>query len=161
MSEHPTASDGRITNQRRALSRPTTIPDGTTPAQAARYATTAMRHFILALFCVLQTPVLAQTTPSLPQPRQTQGSDFPTTSVSVRNWTNRLTAKDPKVRTTAEGTLVQGAPRSLPLLRRFLSGGNEDLQVVTLEIIRRIGPPAIPLLVELLRDEQVSVRRDD
>ena len=119
-----------------------------------------MRHFILALFCVLQVPVLAQTTPSLPQPRQTQGSDFPTTSVSVRNWTNRLTAKDPKVRATAEGTLVQGAPRSLPLLRRFLSGGNEDLQVVTLEIIRRIGPPASPLLVELLRDEQVSVRRD-
>jgi outer membrane protein assembly factor BamB len=59
----------------------------------------------------------------------------------------------------AETTLVQEAPRSLPLLRRFLGSGNEDLHVVTLEIIRRIGPPAISLLVDLLRDEQISIRR--
>ncbi len=32
--------------------------------------------------------------------------------------------------------------------------------MVTFEIIRRIGPPAIPLLVELLRHESVSIRRD-
>ena len=81
-----------------------------------------MRRFILTLFCILQIPVLAQTT----------RSDLSTTSASVRDWANRLTAKDPTVRATAEATLVQGAPGSLPLLiqpalRRSL--GDEDAQV--------------------------------
>ena len=122
--------------------------------------TAAMRHvFILTLFCILQIPVLAQTTRPLPQPRQAKASDLSTTSASVRDWANRLMAKDPKVRATAEATLVQGGPRSLPLLRRFLNRPNEDLHVVTFEIIRRIGPPAIPLLVDLLRDQRISIRR--
>ena len=41
----------------------------------------------------------------------------------VRDWANRLPANDPKVRATAEAALVQGAQRSLPLLRRFLNPG--------------------------------------
>ena len=77
----------------------------------------------------------------------------------VRDWANRLLASDPKVRATAEAALVQGARRSLPLLRRFLDPVHEDLHVVTFEIIQRIGPPAIPLLVDLLQDEQVSIRQ--
>ena len=67
------------------------------------------------------------------------------------DWENRVMSKDPKVRATAEAALVQGAGRSLPLLRRFLNRRDEDLHLETFEIIRRIGPPAIPLLVELLR----------
>ena len=67
-------------------------------------------------------------------------------------------AKDLKVRAIAEAALVQGASRSLPLLRRFLNRPDEDLHLETFEIIRRIGPPAIPLLVELLRHEQTSFR---
>src|SRR5574341_402199 len=78
---------------------------------------------------------------------------------TVRDWSNRLLANDPKVRATAETALVQGARRSLPLLRRFLNPGHEDLHEVTFEIIRRIGPPALPLLVELLRNEADSIRR--
>jgi outer membrane protein assembly factor BamB/HEAT repeat protein len=77
----------------------------------------------------------------------------------VRDWASRLLADDPKVRATAEADLVQGAGRSLPLLRRFLDPGQEDLHVVTFEVIQRIGPPAIPLLVELLRHGRDSVRR--
>ena len=77
----------------------------------------------------------------------------------MRDWANRLQADDPKVRATAEAALVQGALRSLPLLRRFLNPGHEDLHVVTFEIIQRIGPPAIPLLVDLLRHESDSIRR--
>jgi outer membrane protein assembly factor BamB/HEAT repeat protein len=69
-------------------------------------------------------------------------------------------ANDPKVRAIAEATLVKGAARSLPLLRRLLNRGDEDLELRTFEIIRRVGPPAIPLLVELLRHEQVSFRRN-
>jgi outer membrane protein assembly factor BamB/HEAT repeat protein len=118
-----------------------------------------LRVFILTLFCVLQIPVLTQATRSLPQPRQAKGSDVSLNSASVRGWANRLRAKDPKVRATAQATLVQAAPRSLPLLRRLLNGRNEDLEVVILEIIRRIGPPAIPLLVDLLRDDRISIRR--
>jgi outer membrane protein assembly factor BamB len=68
-------------------------------------------------------------------------------------------SNDAKIRATAEAALVQGAGRSLPLLRQFLNGDNEELQQRTFEIIRRIGPPSIPLLVELLRHQQVSFRR--
>jgi outer membrane protein assembly factor BamB/HEAT repeat protein len=78
---------------------------------------------------------------------------------AVRDWANRLLANDSKVRASAETALVNGAGRSLPLMRRFLASDNADLQQQTFEIIRRIGPPAIPLLVELLRHEQVSFRR--
>ena len=45
----------------------------------------------------------------------------------VRDWADRLRADDPKSRATAEGVLVQGALRSLPLLRRFLTPEHEDL----------------------------------
>jgi outer membrane protein assembly factor BamB/HEAT repeat protein len=68
-------------------------------------------------------------------------------------------SKDPKVRAIARAALVQGAARSLPRLKRFLTSDNEDLHKQTFEIIQLIGPPAIPLLVELLRDKRTSVRR--
>lgn len=77
----------------------------------------------------------------------------------VHDWANRLLANDPQVRANTEAALVKGAGRSLPLLRRFLNRDNDDLQVKAFEIMRRIGSPAIPLLVELLRHEQVSFRR--
>src|SRR5688572_9504513 len=99
-----------------------------------------MRHLIIcSLLCVLPIPALAQTTP---------------------DWASRLTAKDPKVRAIAEAALVNGAGRSLPLLRQLLNRDDEDLERRTIEIIRRIGPPAIPLLVELLRHQEVSLRRN-
>jgi outer membrane protein assembly factor BamB/HEAT repeat protein len=78
----------------------------------------------------------------------------------VRDWTHRLLSSDPKVRTVAESALVNGGQRSLPVLRRFLTPEHEELHGVTFDIIRRIGPPAIPLLVELLRHEWDSNRRD-
>jgi outer membrane protein assembly factor BamB len=68
-------------------------------------------------------------------------------------------AHDPKVRATAEAALVQGAGRSLPLLRRFLNSHNGDLHLETSEIIRRIGPVAIPVLTDMLRDDRASIRR--
>jgi len=68
-------------------------------------------------------------------------------------------SKDAKIRANAQAALVRDAGRSLPLLRRFLNSDNEDLHLETFEIIRRIGPPAIPLLLDLLRHEQVSFRR--
>ena len=76
----------------------------------------------------------------------------------MRDWSDRLTSSDPKVRAIAEAALVEGAQRSLPLLRRFLADEYEHLHPVTFEIIRRIGPPAIPTLTELLRDERTSIR---
>ncbi|HSF69329.1 MAG TPA: HEAT repeat domain-containing protein, partial [Nitrospira sp.] len=68
-------------------------------------------------------------------------------------------SNDPKVRATAKAALVQGAGRSLPLLRRLLNRRNEDLHKEAFDIIRRIGPPAIPLLADLLRHRRVSIRR--
>ena len=98
-----------------------------------------MRYlFLSALLCILPISVFAQT---------------------ARDWADRVTASDPKVRASAEAALVQRGARSLPLLRRFIRAGDEELQLKTLEIIRRIGPPAIPLLVELLRYEQLDIRR--
>jgi len=98
-----------------------------------------MRYlFLSALLCILPISVVAQTT---------------------RDWADRVMSNDPKVRASAENALVQRAGHSLPLLRRFINSGDEDLQWETFEIIRRIGPPAIPLLVELLRHPQVEIRR--
>ncbi len=119
-----------------------------------------MRHlFICSLLCTFAIPALAQTTRSLPQPRQAKRLNQAQNSAQVIDWENRVMSKDPKVRAIAETALVQGAGRSLPLLRRFLNRQNEDLHLETFEIIRRLGPSAIPLLVELLRHEQTSFRR--
>lgn len=78
---------------------------------------------------------------------------------TTRDWADRVMSKDAKVRASAEDALVQRAGRSLPVLRRLINSGDEDLQWETFEIIRRIGPPAIPLLVEMLRHRQVEIRR--
>jgi outer membrane protein assembly factor BamB len=75
----------------------------------------------------------------------------------VLDWESRLLAKDTNA--TAEATLVQGARRSFPLLRRFLDSRNESLHLQTFKIIQRIGHPAIPLLVDLLRHKSDSIRR--
>jgi len=91
-------------------------------------------------------------------PPQAQSS-LSTSPARVREWANRLLANDPKVRATAKAALVHGSPRSLPLLRRFLDPEHEDLHVVTFEVIHQIGPPAIPLLANLLRHEWESIRR--
>ena len=119
-----------------------------------------MRHlFICTLLCTLPISPIAQTTRSFLQQRPAQAEDLSTNADRLLDWANRLTARDPKVRAIAEASLVKGAGRSLPLLRQLLTRGDEDLDLRTFEIIRRIGPPAIPLLVELLRDEEVSFRR--
>ena len=80
-------------------------------------------------------------------------------AAQIDDWRDRLLANDPKVRATAVAALVQGAGNSLRVLRRFLASQDEDLHQQTFEVIRQIGPAAIPLLVELLRHEDVSFRR--
>ncbi len=113
------------------------------------------KHALAIVFAAGLSQAVAVAQSPLPQTE----SSLPRNPVLVRDWANRLLANDPKVGATAAAALVQGAGRSLPLLRRFLNPGHEDLHVVTFEIIRRIGPPAIPLLVDLLRDERVPIRR--
>ena len=93
---------------------------------------------------------------------QTPAGDaaFSTTDASVRDWKDRLMSGDPAIRTAAETALTDGGERSLPLLRQFLADPHQDLTKVTFEILRRIGPPAIPMLVEQLRNVQwIGVRR--
>ncbi|HEU4687666.1 MAG TPA: HEAT repeat domain-containing protein, partial [Vicinamibacterales bacterium] len=77
----------------------------------------------------------------------------------ISDWEDRLLAEDPKVRATAEAALVQGERRSVPLLKRLIDGDDDDLDVATFKIIQRIGPPAIPLLADLLQHAQDSIRR--
>jgi outer membrane protein assembly factor BamB/HEAT repeat protein len=101
---------------------------------------------------------LSQTVALSQLPLPPRESSLSRNPVLLRDWANRLQANDPKVRATAEAALVQGAARSLPLLRRFLDPEHEELHAVTFQIIRRIGPPAIPLLVDLLRHESDSIR---
>jgi len=122
-------------------------------------AETMRNLFICTLLCTLAIPALAQTTRSLPHPRQAKRSDQARNTAQVIDWEIRLMSKDPKVRAIAQAALVDRAGLSLPLLRLFLHRRNEDLHRETFEIIQRIGPPAIPLLVELLQHEQVSFRR--
>jgi outer membrane protein assembly factor BamB/HEAT repeat protein len=116
-----------------------------------------MRKLGFATICIAG---LGQAVALSQSPAAQTESSLSTTPARVGDWANRLRANDLKVRATAEAALVQGAARALPLLRRLLDPEHEDLHVVTLEIIRRIGPPAIPLLVDLLRHESTSIRRD-
>jgi outer membrane protein assembly factor BamB len=86
-------------------------------------------------------------------------SDLSRDPALTSDWANRVLASDPKVRATAQAALVQGAERSLPLVRRFLSRHNDKLELETTQILRRIGPVAIPLLVEMLRENRASTRQ--
>jgi hypothetical protein len=116
-------------------------------------------RFVFGLF------LLGECLGSVPTSASSQELPLPTESKLSRNpalateWVKRVMVNDPKVRATAQATLVQGAGRSLPLLRQFLNSRNEDLQLETVEIIRRIGPAAIPVLADMLRDDRVSIRR--
>src|ERR1700752_2296180 len=112
--------------------------------------------FLCTMLCILPLVAVAQTKRSGAQPRQTRSN---LSRNAVREWEDRVTANDAKVRAVAETALVKGSTRSLPLLRRFLASDNESLHEQTFEIVRQIGPPAIPLLVELLRHQQVDFRR--
>ena len=102
---------------------------------------------------------LSQTVALSQSPLLPTESSLSTNPALIVDWANRLVANDPKVRATAEAALVQAGRGSFPLLRRFLGGEHEDLHVVAFQIIQRIGPPAIPLLVDLLRHEWVPIRR--
>src|SRR6185295_5479661 len=104
-----------------------------------------MRSFLTNhALAIMLVAGLSQGVAQSQSPRPQTESSLPRNPALVRDWANRLLANDPKVRATAEAALVKGAARSLPLLRRFLDPRHEDLHVVTFDIIRRIGPPAIP-----------------
>jgi HEAT repeat protein/outer membrane protein assembly factor BamB len=102
---------------------------------------------------------LSQAVAPSPSPQPHTKSSLSGNPAPPRDWAERLLASDPKVRAIAEAALVKGGQQSLPLLRHLLDPGHEDLRVVTFEVIQRIGPPAIPLLVDLLRHESNSIRR--
>src|SRR6476660_6744021 len=88
-------------------------------------------------------PVEAFAQPTRSRSSTTKSSHLSRNFASVRQWESRLLANDPQVRAIARTALVEGSPRSLPLLARLLTSRNEDLHDMTFEVIRRIGPPAI------------------
>src|SRR6185436_6260519 len=112
-----------------------------------------------ALLAIFFAAGLSQAVALSQSPLPQTESSLSSNPALVRDWANRLLANDAKVRATAEAALVKGAGRSLPLLRRLLASDDEDVHQQTFEIIRQIGSPAFPLLVELLRDEEVPFRR--
>lgn len=100
--------------------------------------------------------VLAFLVPSVLAEPQSSLSNDPS---RVGDWASRLLARDPKTRASAEAALVEGGRSSFPLLRRFLAPEHEDLHSAAFRVLQRIGPPAIPLLADLLRHESDTVRR--
>jgi len=113
------------------------------------------KHALAIIFAAGLNQTVALSQSPLPQTE----SSLSRNPALVTDWANRLLANDPKVRATAQAALVQVGRRSFPLLRRLLDLEDEDLNPVTFQIIQRIGPPAIPLLVDLLRYESDSIRR--
>ena len=116
-------------------------------------------RLLLILILMTSPIVFVQSGAAEIEEQQGGGSEPQTSEAEVDEWTNRVMANDPKVRAIAEAALVQGAERSLPMLRQFLNRHDNDLHLETFEIIRRIGPPAIPLLEDLLQHEWASFRR--
>ena len=110
---------------------------------------------IALAFAALLASGLGPASPS-PTPARSSLSASP---AQVRDWATRLLSKDPKARAAAEAALVAEGRSSFPLLRRLLGPEHEDLQAVAFRVLQRIGPPAVPLLAELLRNPSDSVRR--
>jgi HEAT repeat protein len=124
-----------------------------------RVASACLFRFFIGLFLLGACAATRSTSASsleLPLPTE---SDLSRNPALATDWAKRVMAHDPKVRAADEATLVQGAGRSLPLLRRFLDSRNEDLHLKTFEILRGIGPPAIPVLADMLRQDRDSIRR--
>lgn len=115
--------------------------------------------FVIGLFLLGACTATRHTSSSPQEPALPTKSDLSRNSVLARDWADRVISSDAKIRATAEAALVQGEGRSLPLLRQFLTSRNEDLHQEVFEIIRRIGPAAIPLLAEMLRDGRAPIRR--
>ncbi len=113
------------------------------------------KHALAIILAVGLSQAVTRSQSSLPPTE----SSLSRTPALVPDWANRLQARDPKVRATAEAALVEAGRGSFPLLRRLLDTEQEDLQVATFRVIQRIGPPAIPLLVDLLGHEWISIRR--
>jgi HEAT repeat protein len=126
-----------------------------TQARKGYVRTVITRHALAIIFAAGLSQAVALSQSPLPQTE----SSLSRNPALVVDWANRLLADDPKIRATAEAALVQARRGSFPLLRRLLGLEREDLNVVTFHIIQRIGPPAIPLLVDLLRHDSVSIRR--
>ncbi len=86
-------------------------------------------------------------------------SDLSREPALVRDWSGRLLADEPQVRAETKDTLIGAGERSLPLLHRFLRSHDEDVQHEAFDIARRISPPAIELLADVLVSGRASVRR--
>jgi outer membrane protein assembly factor BamB/HEAT repeat protein len=94
-----------------------------------------------------------------------RGGDLPTErdlvaeSGVVRTWAGRLRGGENAAgRAAAAAALVRGGVDALPLLRRLLAEPDEGLWRESNEIIRRLGPCAVPLLVETLTRDEASLR---
>jgi HEAT repeat protein len=79
---------------------------------------------------------------------------------SIRERAAQLSSNDPTVRTAARDAMINQGASALPVLRRFLQTGDEKLHRRSLELIRHIGPDALPLLADMLDHPRVSIRRE-
>lgn len=77
---------------------------------------------------------------------------------ALRGWTDRLSSEKAADREVAAGALVAAAGDAVPLLRRLLATPDEGLRQKCFEIIRRIGPDTLPLLVEVLAGKDAWLR---
>lgn len=124
--------------------------------------TTAAGRCVGRLLCILGPCLLSGCTSAPHTSPGSQSSALPTESQLsagvVRQWAERLMSADPAARGAAEQSLIDGGAESLPLLRRFLRTDDEDLHASTFDIVHQLGPDAIGLLTDLLRDPRDSIR---
>lgn len=76
----------------------------------------------------------------------------------AHTWALRLTSDIAENRANASAALVQGGLNALPLLRRLLGDSDDNVRYEVFEIIRRIGPHATPLLLEMLTAKEIPTR---
>ena len=96
-------------------------------------------HILFAIGLFVFGASAGPTSNSSQEPTLPSESELSRKPALVVDWANRALSNDPTLRATTEATIVQGAGRSLPLLRRFLNSRSEDLHLAAFEIIRRIG----------------------
>src|SRR4051794_40229473 len=106
------------------------------------WTTRSARGFLRVLALLL--PVACAPAPMPDATSSSGGLSLPTESELsnpslTRQWADRVTSNDPRVRADAVTKLAQGGERSLPLLRRFLASHDPDLRQAGFEIAHRIG----------------------
>ena len=76
----------------------------------------------------------------------------------VREWSRRIVSADLGERRRALEQLRGGGEKAVPVLAALFLDASADVRESAQDVVARIGPPAVPLMIRLARDEDLTAR---